>query len=63
MKRAVGKTCEKCMSRGRIVMCAFSEGLCEVCKSLETYGHTPPNKVCDKCSYEEDKCIVCGHDC
>lgn len=50
--------CKKC--RGKVVMHAFSNGTCEVCKDNISCSHTPVNKVCNNCAEDFNLCESCG---
>lgn len=50
--------CKKC--QGKIVMQAFSEGICEVCDEHHICSHTPPNRVCNNCAEDFNLCESCG---
>jgi len=43
-----------------IVQHAFSEGKCEKCGENICTPHIPCNKICEKCSEENNLCEVCG---
>ena len=50
--------CNKC--KGRLVMHGFSKSLCTVCNTEMNCSHTPPDKVCIKCSRDNNLCSSCG---
>lgn len=52
--------CKKCQSK--IVLHAFSNGKCEICKTEVVTVNTPCDKLCEKCSNEHKKCKSCGLD-
>ena len=54
----IGLICKNC--ENRIVMHAFSEGMCEICDIKIISTHTPSDKVCNNCSLEFGVCYVCG---
>lgn len=51
--------CNKC--KGKVVMHAFSEGTCEVCKENISCGHTPCDLVCQNCAEDFSLCESCGN--
>lgn len=50
--------CKKCQRK--VVMDAFSEGICEVCGDDITCAHSPSDKVCYNCASDFDLCKSCG---
>lgn len=50
--------CEKC--KNKIVLHAFSQGNCEICKTEVVTSHIPCDKLCLSCSDEHNKCKGCG---
>lgn len=52
--------CNKCVNR--IVLHAFSDGVCEICDKVITYHSTPCTKICASCSEKHCKCEFCGGD-
>lgn len=51
--------CDQC-KRGKIVMHAFSEGDCNICKIKLSTAHTPCDKLCEECSEKYNLCKECG---
>ena len=52
------KDCEK----GKIVLHAFSMGVCEKCECEVTTSHIPCDKLCEECSETHNCCRECGCD-
>lgn len=50
--------CKKC--QGKIVLHAFSEGICEVCSDDIYCSHTPADLVCHNCAEDFNLCESCG---
>lgn len=51
--------CEVC-KKGKIVLWAFSNGECEVCKEEVWTSHIPCDRLCEECSEKEKRCKECG---
>ena len=50
--------CKEC--KRKVVMHAFSDGICEVCKEIIQCTHTPSDKVCYDCAWNFNLCESCG---
>lgn len=50
--------CSDC--RTMIVLHAFSEGECKICKKKILTVHIPCYELCDECSEENNICKQCG---
>lgn len=50
--------CTKC--RGRIVLPAFSKGICKCCGASLVFANTPPDVLCPECAKKENRCMHCG---
>lgn len=51
-------TCRAC--RHRIVMPAFSEGVCAICGTHILSANTPVDAICAECANREHRCAHCG---
>jgi len=51
--------CDKC-NKGKIVLHAFSQGECLICKTNITTPHIPCDLLCQTCSDEHMMCKECG---
>ena len=50
--------CNKC--KNSIVLDAFSQGKCEICKTDVSTSHMPCDKLCEDCSTKNKRCKSCG---
>lgn len=50
--------CKKC--EHIIVLHAFSEGKCKICRERIITGHIPCYEVCEECSEKFNLCEQCG---
>lgn len=50
--------CQSCQRK--VVMDAFTEGICEVCDEHHICSHTPCDKVCYNCANDFNLCESCG---
>lgn len=50
--------CHHC--RHRIVMPAFSKGICQSCGKELVCTNTPPDVLCQECADSEKRCQHCG---
>jgi hypothetical protein len=56
--------CKACyyLSRGAVVMQAFTKSNCEGCGVEVTFPNSRINKLCEKCAESNDRCCHCGGD-
>lgn len=50
--------CPKC--RRRIVLPAFSTGICKRCGISLVCANTPPDVLCSECAKKNNLCMHCG---